>query len=156
MKLSSITQTGQWYKARFFSDLLPAENEFHITLYTFNNGKKDGFRPHWLGLGRGAGGEQIMFSRIFHCLVLQPKLLFFKYFQIVLNWNMDGNTTEVKTCLNSIWFYMQKSIPATSTYGSGRKIAKESQGIILLPNHTGSEVLKDKINVYEGDIPGSI
>lgn len=97
------------------------------------------------GWGWGAEVGQIKFSRIFHCLVLQPKLLFFKYFHIFLNWNMDGKQ-EAKMCLNSICFYMQKSIPATSTYGSGREIAKESQGIILLPNHTGFEVLKDKIN----------
>lgn len=67
-----------------------------------------------------------------------------------------GTLQEVKMCLNSICFYMQKSIPATSIYGSGRKVAKESQGIILLLNHTGFEVLKDKINAYEGYIPGSI
>lgn len=76
---------------------------------------------------------------------MQPKLLFLKYFEL-------GTGTEA---VPKVHILLHAKVPATSTFGAGRKVAKQPQGIVLLQNHTGFKVPKDKIKAHKAYESGS-
>lgn len=136
--------SGKGNKPRFFTNLLPVENELHITLNTFNDGRKDWFKPHWLEKEVNQVSQDISLP----CSAAKVTV-----FQA---WTWKGTPQELMMDRNSICYCLQNPIPTTGTFGSGREIAKQPEGIILLPSHTEFKVPRDKMKTSKGYESGSI